>query len=97
MNSDLVFLIDSTSPNLRDEVLAMVKSVISGIYVDSTAASIAVVSYGSDATVQIGLGTITDTNQINLALDRIQFFRKFCPALILKYFFEVTFNSVEMF
>ena len=76
MNSDLVFLIDSTSPNLRNEVLEMLKDVLSGIYVDSTAASIAVVTYGSDATVQIGLGTITDKNQINSALDTIPFFCK---------------------
>ena len=76
VNSDIVFAIDSTNPSLRNEILSMVKSVISGIYVDSTAASLAVVSYGSDAIVQIALATITDENQINSALDRIQFFSK---------------------
>ena len=77
-------MVDTTDPSVRNEVLGMIKSVISGIFLDRTAASVALVSYGSTARVEFGLGRIFDKDQIDAVLDRLQFFRKYKKCELLR-------------
>ena len=71
--SDIVFLIDTSPVEQSSAIIEFIKSVISAIYVDQGAAAIAIVSFGSDARVEVQLGSTTDKTQIISTLFTIQF------------------------